>query len=87
MHTVPKNNPNLRLETEHVTARAVIGHIKLAQKHDIYRCIRSNRDMLGFYAVNQMIFGTVFLRIAKCKTVLRIELCDHRVITPRGAKP
>ena len=27
VHTVPKNNPNLRLETEHVTAGVVIGHI------------------------------------------------------------
>ena len=30
------------------------------QKSDIYRCIRSNRDRLGFYAEIQIIFGTVW---------------------------
>ena len=33
--------------------------IYLTLTPDIYRCIRSNRDRLGFFVENQIIFGTV----------------------------
>ena len=38
--------------------------INLAQKGDIFRCICSNRDRLGFYAEIQIIFGTVSVTMA-----------------------
>ena len=37
----------------------------LAQKPDIYRCICSNRDRLGFHAEIQIIFGIVCTTIKK----------------------
>ena len=52
----PKNEQNLRIKTEPVTAFV---YIHLAPKLDTYCCIRSSCDRLGFYAKIQIIFGTV----------------------------
>ena len=61
-----KSNLNLRVKTEPVTCNGIqyvwfLSHINLyicAKKPDIYRCIRSSRDRLGFYAEIKIIFGT-----------------------------
>ena len=66
-----KNNLNLHIKTEPVTVGVhycmclisfpdilVLVLVSL-QKPDIYRCIHSCRDRLGFYAESQIIFRTV----------------------------
>ena len=64
-----KNNLNLHIKTEPVTVgvhycmclisfQDILVLVSL-QKPDIYCCIHSCRDRLGFYAESQIIFGTV----------------------------
>ena len=64
-----KNNLNLHIKTEPVTVGVhycmclisfpdILVLVSL-QKPDIYCCIHSCRDRLGFYAESQIIFGTV----------------------------
>ena len=65
LHTVPKimeiyakRSIQSRIEQMHPFTSTVQ---ELAQKTDWYRCICSNRDMLGFYAGILIIFGVVYL--------------------------
>ena len=55
-----KNNQILRIKTEPVTAGGLanIWHLYIS-RHTVCRCISSNRDRLGFYAENLILFGTV----------------------------
>ena len=52
----------------------------LAQKPDIYRCIRSCRDQIGFYEMIQIMFGTV----QTTQTTNVTSLLTVSSIRPRG---
>ena len=69
-----QNNVKLPKKTEPFTTGAgswlafvhiyIIQYISYTvQKPDVYRCIRSNRCGLGFYAERQIIFGTVLYSV------------------------
>ena len=52
LHTVPKNNPNLRKTTEPVKAGP-----ESLKPDKLSQCIGSRRDRLGFYAKNEIFLG------------------------------
>ena len=65
----PKHNLSLCIKTEPITVEVyrcksicLVSEPHICkQKPDIYCCIRSSRDRLGYYAKIQIIFGTVYM--------------------------
>ena len=50
----------------------------LAHKPDIYRCIRSIRDILGFYVEFKIVFGTVWTLTQLYSALSLIQRCLGR---------